>query len=150
MNLPGWKRISKSTDPVKHARRWYVNESTGEQLSRTAYQTLQAGGVSPFERAKIRRNSGIISKTSSYAEMARAYKRKQAVLQGVSEKKIKVRGNSESALLFKRAYHDLSKLTKAEQNDNSPGGKKAQILVSIGFRNPEWSVPVGESPKEGI
>lgn len=145
--IPGWKRVPKALDPIKHARRWYINTETGQQISRTAYQTLQAGGVTPTERATIRRKSGVQRKNLSYTNLVHAYKKKQAEKLGVSPRKIKVRGNSESALRFKTGRKELANLSTLELADKSPGGKLAQILVKLGFRRPEWQFPVGESPK---
>lgn len=145
-NIPGWQRIPKAVDPIKHARRWYINTETGQQISRTAYQTLQAGGVTPAERAKIRRNSGVRPKNSAYTNLVQAYKKKQAEILGVSPRKIRVRGNSESALKFKAGRKALADLSALDLADKSPSGKLAQILVKMGLRKPEWQFPVGESP----
>lgn len=53
----------------------------------------------------------------------------------------KVRGNSESAQRFKQLQKDL------KSKDNSPTGKKAQALIQLGRREPEFRGLVGESPK---
>lgn len=145
-NLPGWRRVPKSVDPIKHARRWYENTETGEQISRTAYQTLQAGGVSPAERAKIRRASGITPKNQSYTNLVQAYKKKQSEKLGIPQRAVKVRGNSELAIKFKTGRAKLAALSATDLADKSPSGKLAQILVELGLRNPEWQFPVGESP----
>lgn len=151
MAIADYIRVPKSVDAAKHATRWYMHKDTGEFISRWQMQTMQAGGQDPRARAAVRKEYGITSikqaKINRYNQLAKQYKLREAARLGTNPRKIKVRGQSESAKLFRKKYKAFESLTKDDYKDKSPHGKLAQVLVSLGLRNPEWDMPVGESPK---
>lgn len=112
---------------------------------------MQAGGLNPAARAELRREYGIVGKREGkikhYQDIVKRFREKEALRLNTSPSKIKVRGKSESAQQIKNLYRMLKNLTNTEKKDKSPQGKLAQILVGLGLRNPEWDMPVGESPK---
>lgn len=150
MQVSDYVRLPKSVDPVKHAARWYWNPETGQQISRWQMQIIQAGGINPAERAAIRKAQGITSpkqeKIKRYNDLAKAFKVHQAKKLGVKPEKIRVRGKSATALLFKSEAKSFKDLTKADLLDKSPTGKLARLLTRLGLREREWDMPVGQSP----
>jgi hypothetical protein len=57
--------------------------------------------------------------------------------------------NAQTDQDFNTLIEKLQNILKGLQSDdNSPNGPKAQALVDIGRRQPEWDWNVGETPKE--
>lgn len=147
MSISDYKRVPKS-DP-KYDQRWYVNTKTGRRISRWDYQKLQHGGLDPKMRSKIRKASRIPNAAQGRINaLVTAYKEKTAKLLGIKKSKVRVRGQSDQAVEFRKAMKELNKLTAKQMADKSPDGKLAQILVKMNFRKPEWDMPVNESPRE--
>lgn len=148
MNQSDFIRFPKSLDAKKYASRRYYNPNTGEEISRWQMQTLQAGGITPKERSIIRRSQGIV--TDSYRKfkrtlgLERRYKAAQAVSQGKKMKDIKTRGKNADD--FKKLKKELIKINRHKNVDKSANGKLAKLLVRMGLRQKDWTMPVGESP----
>lgn len=147
-NQSDFIRYPKSLDAVKYASRRYYNPNTGEEISRWQMQTLQAGGITPKERSIIRRSQGVM--TDSYRKfkktlgLERRYKAAQAVVQGKKMRDIKTRGAG--AKDFKQLKKELIKINSHKNVNKSANGKLAKLLVRMGLRQKEWTMPVGESP----
>lgn len=138
--LPGWERIPGS------ARR-FRNTATGQEISRRAMQTMLHGGVSPEEVAVIRRvTSGNKAPRSRYSALVSAFKRAQSKILGIPMRAVKVRGQSDQALEFRNLYKELAAEGRKKVQDNSPTGRKAEILVMLGLRERDATYPVGQSP----
>lgn len=151
MNADDYVRYPKIMDPIKHAARWHINLATGHELTRRAHQKLKSGGIEPEEKAAIRRAQGIKTPQSKAIErqkpIQKAYKTNIARKLGISPKKVKIRGNAPEAVAFRKEARGWQDLTKEDLRDKSATGRLAQWLVRLGLRNPEWTMPVGESPK---
>lgn len=148
-----WKRLPKS-DP-DYSKRIYINEN-GKRISRWEHQTIQnAAGLNPRAAAKLSKETGTrkpsYKKYSKYQNLVKSFKEKTAHKLGIKQSAVKVRGNSESAQEFKKLTADMKAIYKqAAKNkkpiDKSAKGALAQILVKLNLRQPEWDMPIGESP----
>lgn len=145
-----YKRLPKNS-PRYNTRR-YVNIHTGREISRWEYQTLKAGGMSPREVAKVRRVMRTKSRGGESQRLTNAlikkYKIEQARIRGVKPSQVRVRGDSEAAVLFRSQVVQLKKLNAKGAADKSARGALAKLLTDLGFRRPEWDMPVGQSPRE--
>lgn len=144
--------MDKATDyvRVKGTARRFRHKETGKEISRWAMQTLQAGGINPAERAEIRSKQGISSparaKQKRFNKLVSAFKKSTAKKLGVSPSKVRVRGDTQQAKDFRQAAKKLSQLTDRQLENKDADGALAQLLVDLNLRNPEWDMPVGESP----
>lgn len=139
----GFIRVPK-THP-RYAQRWYYNPETGQEITRTAHQTLQKGGLKPKEVAKIRKVQGVKTGTSKYSGFVQAYKINTARKLGIKPKDVRVRGNTKEAVEFRAKYAQLKKLASQKNVDKSATGDLAKILTELNMRQPEMDRPVGES-----
>ena len=73
--------------------------------------------------------------------MVHQYKKAESARTGKKMSEIKVKGKSQSAAKFKKAYKDF----KTSKN-NSAKGPKAKALELFGLRQPEWEWAVGDTP----
>ena len=140
--VPGWERI-----PGNAARR-YRNTSTGQEISRFAYQTLQHG-INPKERAAENRLINHKKKSLLSQSVAKFKARKAAEL-GIKPSKVKVRGQSAEAKEFRALYKELREINKKGTASNEPGGRKAKLLEAIGLREKDAPYPVNESPDKDV
>lgn len=161
MNINDFKRVPKSHP--KYNQRQYINSKTGQVISRWQYQTLKSDGINPKQRAADRRSFAVKTKQSvaqnRINNIVKKFKQKKSEELGTTASKIKVRGQSEMAVEFRRDLAKLNKLNardtkRREKNKNykrdySPDGELAQLLVKLGLRDKDWTMPVGESPREG-
>lgn len=138
--VPGWKVIKGDK-----ARR-YINDATGQIISRRAHQTLQYGQSAEKQAEQNRESRGKTGKKSKYKIFVDRYKSKQAAEQGLKQSQIKVRGQSPEAIAFREKMRELKKLNKGKNIDRAPGGRLAQILESLGVREKDAPYPVGQSP----
>lgn len=152
-------RYPKKVDERRWKARQYINENTGQVISRRDYQTLANGGIKPEEKAVLRKRNKVIPHTKSlkrFNELARSYKQKTAVRLGKTEAQVKIRGNSAEAINFREQAARLRKFgdresrlkIKPENRTKKEIEELIDILTKLGFRDPSWTMPPGQSPKE--
>lgn len=152
MNYKDFKRVPK-THP-KYKQRWYI-DSNGNTLSHRAYQQLSKGGLTPEFIAQARKRIGTDGtiKGNRFTKFITDYKKKTAAKLGISPSKVKVRGQSEEAILFRARFRELMNYNKKVKDgkikpDYSPHGKLAKMLEDLNFREKDWDFPVNESPTD--
>lgn len=121
----------------------YLDTRSGEEISRRQYYVRT--GRPSFEaiRAERQAEAGYRNPMARYNAMVRDYRTQAASTFGIKPTDIRVRGSSPSAEKFKTIVRAL------KSKDNSPTGAKADALILLGRREPEWSFAVGETPGGG-
>ena len=135
------------------ARR-YINQATGQIISRGAHQTQQYGMTAKQhaqEMRDIRAAQGHkVGKKSRYGGFVDAYKAKTAAALGIPKSKVKVRGDSDQARKFRELYARLKVINKRGNADKSPGGELATILEELNLREKDAPYPVNHSPDKDV
>lgn len=107
--------------PIKGKPGRYLNTETGAEISRRQRDKILLGAghvaaINKQSRARIKSGEGAAPKMARYASLVDHFKNSEALRLGVSPKQIKVKGNSESALLFKATKNVVKDFGKLNQS----------------------------------
>lgn len=139
LSVPGFDPLYTKTGIRDKAKR-YLNKQTGERISLVEFQKRARGGLTYREYRKQQEAKGVPKK---------AYKKTDPLLDLYLERVNKdnaITGLPEMTRAEAKKQADYKFIKSAmKSKDNSPTGKKAQALVLLGFRQPEWTWNVGDS-----
>jgi len=121
----------------------YVDTLTGETIS---YRQMQKRSGRPTFEAIAEANRAAAeykNHMARYNALVSQFRSVKAEQLGIRPSEIRVRGFTDTSLELKKIIRTL------KTKDTSAQGLKAQALVSLGMRSPEWIFAVGETPTEG-
>jgi hypothetical protein len=129
--------------PLGGTSRKYIDALYNETISRREYYVRS--GRPSFEQIKAVNvaKSEYVNPMAKYNILTTLFKESLATKEGYKYAEIKVRGDNYTANLLKSTIKNL------RSKDNSATGNKANALITLGLREPEWTFAVGETPTEG-
>lgn len=133
--------------PLRNKTRQYRDTETGAVISRRQYtKAVYTGGESLERRAKGLRARGIKSHLSRYQTLL---KERQSFLAraGIKTTPGEVRASKEMQQIVKDLRSREGEFKRGKNTLYKADSRKARALVQLGLRDPNWTMPVGESPK---
>jgi hypothetical protein len=133
--------------PLRNKTRQYKDTQTGAIISRRQYtKAVYTGGQSLERRAKGLRARGVRSHLARYQTLL---KERQSFLSraGVKATPGEIRASKEMQQIVKDLRSREGEFKKGKNTLYRADSRKARALVQLGLRDPNWTMPVGESPK---